>query len=636
MAKQTVSVVERHLEKGVLGVAGLAFLAALVLYGIGSPNTIPFEGQPVKPGEIDLRVKEAADNLRSQIIVAQHPAPEIENPTPRLVRLQNVLASGELPTQLRAPTPFGPRVPDLGSRAKGTVELAAIVTPPAPTATVGRSMLALAETTATNWVTVSTMFDRGEQTKRNAEKGYRFTEPPFLGLDVERRQLQPDGEWSEWQPVEKLFGAAELPQPPELSLTDGKMSLPQLEQALAFVKDAIHPYRQLDFMRPLLAAVVAGDVWLYPKYKDVDPVDLDMPFIELGGEPPTGIIKRYPEQTDLAPPTPKKEPSLVEQERLKFEEAKKMFEGGAANIYKLKEARQILFAIKNQLSTLLEEAAKRDKLAKVADDLLSSVEKALAEAERDRARNPGLTLPIAPVQQVWAVDAEPGSVASGQTYQYRVRFRVLNRYAGFPGEMRNPEDAAKVVMTSEPSEPSEPVNVPTEERFFLTFARGAGAKVQVFKWFNGVWLKNDVDVKAGQRVIEEERIDIPGPGNEPVKEFVLFDTGATAVAIDDGLLYHRVRPSRTHDGIAFDPTPQSTVALVYRDAHGELRERLLGVDSNNPERDLLEQKLWDPKKVEAPDTPPPPAPEDRSGGRQPRDGGRRGGGSKGGGGGVEP
>ena len=50
MAKQAVSSIERHVEKGVLGIAALALFASVGYYLVQSPNTIEISNQPTDPG----------------------------------------------------------------------------------------------------------------------------------------------------------------------------------------------------------------------------------------------------------------------------------------------------------------------------------------------------------------------------------------------------------------------------------------------------------------------------------------------------------------------------------------------------------------------------------------------------------
>ena len=77
MAKQAVSPIERHVEKGVLGVTALVLLSAVAMFLVRSPNTLEMDGQEVGPGEIDDRVRAKAQTVRASI---NRFKPEVEMP----------------------------------------------------------------------------------------------------------------------------------------------------------------------------------------------------------------------------------------------------------------------------------------------------------------------------------------------------------------------------------------------------------------------------------------------------------------------------------------------------------------------------------------------------------------------------
>ena len=67
MAKQLVNPIERHVEKAVLGLTGLALIAAIGLFLVSSPNQLELGGQAVKPGTIDQVVAQKAASVREAI-----------------------------------------------------------------------------------------------------------------------------------------------------------------------------------------------------------------------------------------------------------------------------------------------------------------------------------------------------------------------------------------------------------------------------------------------------------------------------------------------------------------------------------------------------------------------------------------
>ena len=78
MAKQLVGPVERHLEKAVLGVAGILLLGAIGGYLVTSPNQLEVGGETVSPKTIDAKVVRKATDVRRRIETARPTEPEFE------------------------------------------------------------------------------------------------------------------------------------------------------------------------------------------------------------------------------------------------------------------------------------------------------------------------------------------------------------------------------------------------------------------------------------------------------------------------------------------------------------------------------------------------------------------------------
>ena len=64
MAKQVVNPIERHVEKALLGLAGIALIAVIVMYVVRSPNQLEIGGDMVTPGEIDAKLAWIPGNAR--------------------------------------------------------------------------------------------------------------------------------------------------------------------------------------------------------------------------------------------------------------------------------------------------------------------------------------------------------------------------------------------------------------------------------------------------------------------------------------------------------------------------------------------------------------------------------------------
>ena len=61
MAKQVVNPIERHIEKALLAVAGIALIGVIVMFVVRSPNQVEIGGEMVTPGEIDAKLAVAIE-----------------------------------------------------------------------------------------------------------------------------------------------------------------------------------------------------------------------------------------------------------------------------------------------------------------------------------------------------------------------------------------------------------------------------------------------------------------------------------------------------------------------------------------------------------------------------------------------
>jgi len=209
-----------------------------------------------------------------------------------------------------------------------------------------------------------------------------------------------------------------------------------------------------------------------------------------------------------------------------------------------------------------------------------------------------------PLQEVWVHDARLDSVVGGQTYQYRMRAKLFNLYAGQPKPLKNKEDATKWFIHSEWSEPSDPVYIQPETQFFVRTGseKRGDVSVDLYKWYKGVWVGGTFKVKVGDQIGGEARTQ--GPDEENPTPLVDFATGVTVVDVD----FHR--PIRSRDkasktGVKYVKAGE-TVALVLMDEAGTVFERLASIDREDPHSRTMRESLFKPKpkpKVELPQAP---------------------------------
>jgi hypothetical protein len=199
-----------------------------------------------------------------------------------------------------------------------------------------------------------------------------------------------------------------------------------------------------------------------------------------------------------------------------------------------------------------------------------------------------------PVQQIWVHDAEPGSVQSGRTYQYRLRPVIYNRQAGQPEKFLDPTNAQIVWIKGPWTEPIE-VNIEPSTLFFVTLEKPANATVsaEFFQWFAGVWVKTRQDFGVGQPLSVQTRCDVPALDNPKVADRALVDfkADATVVDIDYGRSYRERKRGTGRAGVKFGPSAVGC-SVVFADAAGRLQERFVPTDKGHPDKAAAGSRVW--------------------------------------------
>ncbi len=593
MAKQAVSPVERHVEKAVLGVCGLLLLAAIALFLVSSPNKKELGAESATPASVYNVVANEAERLARRIAdESPKPVDEKENPVPILRKwMQNLLSAADLVAVMRPPLPPLPAVPQVGPQgpASDKVELASLLPPTQVRVAASGRTLAVMEPPfilggqsytdtgagtsdfeiAFNWVTVSGVFERSEQERLCREAGYHAgrRDPYVVGVDLQRRERRWDGTYTEWQDITAYAPIMAAP-PPEVTVIESGLikTVSEDDQALvSYFADLIRdPQNQLDLMRPLFPVPLAGDFWKLPSYSDIDIVTLDDEYYLLAGVASANRYEALLEEP--AEPTGQPDPRQeLERDIQRLEDQQKR---GFLTLVDAQTAEEEVKALLNRTDLSATQTRRLEEL------LIRTRE----DVKRLQAGPPsqGPAAVQSPRQVVWAHDALRNSVVSGKTYQYRMRLRLYNRYCAFPSPLANPADAEKVVLATDWSDPTEPVTIKLDTEFFLASVSGERVRADVFKWVEGNWVKQTFDVAPGEPIGGIKRI--PLPSDQTVRELVDFNTGAIVLEVD---LQRTYRPSKTGpDGWSVGPS-RPTVAVIYVDATGEVRERLLDLDRSS-------------------------------------------------------
>ncbi len=621
MAKQLVNPIERHVEKAVLGVTALALVAVIALYLVTSPNQIDLGQEKVSPSTIDGKVaQKAADvvgKLRSAPLKTSTPQSLFED------------FAGSLEPLERTPLPMavaiGPEVPivDIAGRASGQVELVKVNRPAKPTLSHGRGNIVVTGAGGQqlfvpgDWVTVSALFDVKAQSElQQSEYGATRDEVVFAPPEIQRRQRLPNGSWSDegWTDV-KAWPTSTVPPPPVITMFDegGKMVVDkdQLKTIEKFYTDLQHPKMQLDLLRPMPPVMAPPTHWALPvitAYRDV--LKQDDEYLYPNEPPSADPFDRYGLSGET---TKKKEPvvelspaekiarSLQDGQKLLDNARRDKSENDAIKAYNI--AQEILA----DRAASAADKAKAEKLRADATQVQNDIKRlivmgggAVAPPGGQPAGQPVKKRERLHLQQVWAHDSAVDSIRNGETYQYRIRFRIYNRLAGAPDKFKKPELASTVFIAGDWSEPSDPVFIEPATKFFVTSDDQKNEEVGVdfYQWFGGVWVKPTRRIKAtvGETIRDRQRtpapaIDNPDELDNPEVDFV---ADATIVDIDFDRAFRERKAGTTPKGVKFAPLSPS-VSAVFVDSQGRLHERLVSLDKVHPEKREMESRKFAPK-----------------------------------------
>ncbi len=620
MAKGSLNFVELHIEKMVLGLAGASLLGMLGYYLFLSPNRVDYEGQKVGPNELSGAILASADDLDRRVKGVKPKESVIPQYADQLAKQLRGTFVGDLglPAELRSAVLFGQPLPLL----EGAEEARnlALVTPLKPTdlrvrtgRSVVRQVAAVLEakpgerggaaprggddrtpTTETAWVTVGGYFSLDTQQAEMTKAGYEGhrSKPYITGIDVQRQEVLASGVTSEWQdvPPSKAMPQPKLPEPAIDAQKNELLNRSELDQAYNMLSP---PYSQQRIAQPAFYPVTAGDEWQMPPLVGYDveeeletgaPRKPTAPRTPTPRPPPAKPREDDPEKPTAGGGVPEPEPDpdnpgrpqardprerdsrdTVERRR----DVRKALEDAEAAL----KSRKWTEAIRLAEAVIGNDAALRKQKTE-AEDVIRRAEAGREREERQkRAADEGaITRPDRPNDfAIWFHD---DSVQSGKTYRYRMRVRLWNRYVGRLGAVKDAAMARQSQLVGDWSLPSDPVQVAPSSHFFVTGA-GTGAaegsaRVDVFKWNKGDWVKRSYTVAVGDTIGRPE-----GRGDDAFD----FSTGAVVLDIrtDTNVKVRQLAGKKGE--FKYVEKPQS-VTIVYVDpVDGQVREKTLVHDA---------------------------------------------------------
>jgi len=189
----------------------------------------------------------------------------------------------------------------------------------------------------------------------------------------------------------------------------------------------------------------------------------------------------------------------------------------------------------------------------------------------------GLDLSEGASMRVWTADP---TMKPGMTYRYKLMVAVINPLYAVPrlDPEQLAENRSKAAILPSEEEIEEmpwigPVKVEPRIRFFFTSANNNQAKVEVFRFINGVQHKQVFSPEPGDsiggKIVIKDKL-----GFEPDKT---IDMNVGSVLVD--VEYRK------------DKYGNTSIAMMYMDESGEIYERIQSDDSSDPQRKVLERIL---------------------------------------------
>jgi len=620
MAKQLVNPIERHVEKAVLGAAGLVLVSVVVLYAVSSPNQLELGGERVSPSDIDSVLAQQAGTVRDRILRTPSDVPPSEPLFDTFVAELDPYQRAELPLSLPTVVAMGPPIP-LVDAAEGGVfgrkELVAVVPTAPPLVTHGRSTFRLRTESGdlyppANWVTVSVSFDVKEQMDRQRRTyGAMLKEVAFGRPELQRRARRVDGSWSDadWEDVEPWsLLIPDMPTEPEIVLLPDGDELVVADRVLddleIFFAQLNAPQLQLALLRPVLPPVVKGDRWDFPIVTSLrDVLDQDDYYLNPEQPPASDPFNRYQ-------PDEGKEATvevLTDAQRIArtFEEIDRLLRSARENLSTNEATRayNLAFDLARDAAAGRNDKTRATRKMEEADETLSDIRRdrrtgvpkpgRTVDTEEEFKREPPET------QQIWVHDVRPASlegpeaVESGATYQYRIRPVITNRLAGRPEKLQNSQDATALFVPGEWSEPVE-VAVEPDSRFFVTTEdpRNKEVGIEFFKWFEGNWYKSRrAKFDTGAPLQDKQRIEVESffDAEKTERAEVDFGADATVLDIDFDRTYRERRQGNSRAGVKFGPLT-SACCVTLADSQGRLTERFVATDKGHPDRRTI--NVW--------------------------------------------
>ncbi len=595
MIKKKGNFFERHVEKIVLGVSGVLSVWFLWVFVLGSPYAEEISGQKLGPGEIDRHVGRQAVDLEEMLNAKSKAVPYTQQREKEFAAKLDCSITGvpdftvPMPgvsdVQLDSQRIY--RMPEIGS----AVKVAAVVVRGVahiPLEDVGPDELYESVSTKLgdmDLVTVEAEFDiealyrdfrqsfAGTKVTKAEWREEEYARAVFASVELQRRHLSDDGNWSGWQVVPQT----------RINHLAQKLHVEQeLDQLKYGIEYARTTFSSSEMWRMILQPEPYGFVslesgWLSPA--------LYLEYVRLRGEE----VKKV-ERERMLEAREAREQELQERRNRTESTARRSPMGGygAARTPTRPAPRTTRPVVQPRRPSPADRFSSRPDTAIQVERTMAGVIQDFQTLKiSDTTGLGGLRSPLT----FWAHD---DTVVPGESYQYRIRIGVFNPIVGRDW-FRQDEEHFKndVILWSSYSEVTETVAVdPMIYIFPVDTARDSGGvKVEVAKYYFGRWRSEQFEVWPGESIgmaIEvEKRGAMVMPGTSVVRtaeyEEIDFTTGRLLVDVIERAQW------------------QGTHSLQFR----KFFEMLYTMDGINIEHLAVTSRFWpgdllaDYKKVEA-------------------------------------
>lgn len=507
MAKQHVSFIERHLEKIIFGVMGTVLVVVAVWYLIIGPNRVEVAGmmEPKGPGDLYETMRVEADRLLERMRAAEPTAQDDDPDHFRLPDPQREISplvtdpslTPEFAVAFMLPSKRVPQVRD--DSPLGDLMLASALAPSRPALSTGRAYAGIPESETIDvrgqragagvrrldtrggrdalpadhhWVTVTTAFSRAAQLAEYAKAGYvlRRQKVVFADVEVQRQELLPEGKWGEPELVGGYRPVVHANLRRNVPVQRDGVTWSLRDEDLQYISSLSGDLEknQEEIARPPFQTFLGDYVWNWT-VESPQGHTFDWEAFEVSMYDPDDSPRRT---------TPERGGRLQAVEDLRA--ARAMIE--RRNFIEAEELLERVVGNRDASDGQMREA---ENLLRQHQSDITSARQALA-LERDRLEEAREQLLGEEIEPIWVNDL---SVVPGRTYRYRARVVLFNPYAGVAVEMRDPQDAGKVLIPGAWSPWSAEIEVPPTRYLFFASANLAepSADLRGFDWSGGEW-----------------------------------------------------------------------------------------------------------------------------------------------------